>query len=257
LASNRQQIVSNAVRASKPRTASGGVSAPKSAAKSYTTGLGKGQVAPNPGQLGQAQGLRSGPGAAVGAPPAPATATPTPWSSKYEQTVGGARKNYLDSSANFDLAELTAKQDYGIDPGFNDYLANPNARAALLEQTFQRKNKGTVNSSGLQLYSGSTSNRLNANRSNYGVARDELAKSYRDALGEITSGRTKAEQDLEGTEVDAGWDRVGEAEAAPLDPSTAPAKPAAKKPQANRKQQTKAAVANARPAPAPKKKGKK
>jgi len=147
---------------------------------------------------------------------------PTPWNSKAEQIVAGARKSYLDASGNFDLAEQTAKQDFGLDPGFNDYKSNPYSRAALLEQSYQNANRGTMNNAGLQLYSGSTSNALGANRGVYSQNRDELAKTYRDALGEITAGRTKAAEEKAEREREAEWERIAGAEGAELDPQTAP-----------------------------------
>lgn len=250
---SRNQIATRAIQARRPN---GGITAPKAAAKSHTTGLGKGQVTPSPGKLGQAKAVSSPAAAAPAAAPSPYT--PTPWDSRYEQTVAGAQKSYLNASGNFDLAEQTAKQDFGLDPGFNDYKANPNSRAALLEQTFNQRNRGTMNSAGLQLYSGSTSNRLATNRSAYSGDRDQLAKAYRDALGEITTGRVKAQEDKETAEREAYWDRVGAAEDAPLDAETAPApgapKAKAKKKTSDRKKQTQVAVANSRAAPAGKKK---
>lgn len=256
---NRRQIVSQAVKANRPRSATGGTSAPRSAARGRTTGLGRNRVAPNPGRLGQNKAFRpSAP--AVGGPAGPAAAkpsTPTPWDSRYEQTVAGARKNYLDSYANFDLAEQGAKQDFGLEAGFNDYKTNPYSRAALLEESFQKGNRGTVNAAGLQLYSGSTSNRLFNNRTNYGKGRDELMKQYQEALGEIGTGRREAAERKSEEEREAYWDRVGAAEGAPLEADTAPpgAPPGAPGKKQNRKKQTQQAVANNR-AVAPRKKGK-
>lgn len=251
---NRRQIVSQAVKAHSPRTANGGVTAPKNAPKNPGPALGGKRRVPG-GIRGGTMPLAGPNPSATGAAPPP-TAAPTPWSARYEQRVGNAQKTYLDATANYDLAEQTAKQDYGIDPGFNDHQSNPNSRAAALEQAYLRNNQGTMNSAGLQLYSGSTSNRLASNRSNYGVNRDQLMKSYRDALNEISQGRTDAAQAKSDEGIDAYWDSVSEAEDAPLDPAAAPPK---KKPQKkkDRKQQTKQAVAAARPAQAPKKKGKK
>lgn len=181
--------------------------------------------------------------AAPGATAAPAVRTPTPWDSRYEQTVSGARKSYLDAGANFDLSEQAAKQDFGLDAGFNDYKSNPNSRAALLEQSFQQANRGTMNSAGLQLYSGSTSNRLGSNRATYGTNRDELASAYRDALGEISTGRTEATQRKADEEQTAYWDRIAAAEGSEPEADAAPGKPKKKQ---NRQKQTQAAVSNNR-----------
>ncbi len=247
----RRQIVARAVQARKPR-ATGGTTAPRSAARGGTTGLGRSGVAPNPGRVGNARGF--GPGTPGVAPP-PANVAPTPWNSKAEQIVAGARKSYLDASGNFDLNEQAAKQDFGLDAGFNDYKSNPNSRAALLEQSYQTANRGTMNSAGLQLYSGSTSNRLEGNRRTNSINRDELAKAYRDALGEISAGRTKAAEEKAEREREAEWERIAAAEGVEPEAEASPAAsggggPKPKKP--TRKKMTNQAIANNRPAPAPK-----
>jgi hypothetical protein len=249
---NRQQIVSRAIQARKPR-ATGGTTAPRSTARGGTAGLGRGQVAPNPGRLGQARGLstaQSGPGGSAGAA-APANVAPTPWNLKAEQIVSGAQKSYLNSSANFDLSEQQAKQDFGLDPGFNDYQSNPYSRAALLEQSYKTANRGTMNSAGLQLYSGSTTNRLGANRATYSANRDQLAKTYRDALGEISAGRTKAAEEKAEREQGAEFERIAAAEEVEPEALAAPAGGGKPKKQ-QRKKQTQQAVANARAVSAPK-----
>ena len=187
-------------------------------------------------------------GGAPGAPASPAGPAPTPWSSKAQQIVAGAQKSYLNSTANFDLAEQQAKQDYGLDPGFNDYKSNPYSRAALLQQNYLDANRGTMNSAGLQLYSGSTSNRLGANRSGYDQNRDALTKTYRDALGEISAKRTEAAEAKAEKEQEAEWGAIEAAEGAPLDSSAAPASGGGNKKQ-RRKKQTQQAVANNRSAP--------
>lgn len=225
---SRRAIVSQAIQARRPAAVSGGTTAPRGRQgigpnEPARSGIGIGPGHPAPGGkvgIGQGEAL-PGPGSTPGAPVAP---PPTPWSSRYEQAVSGARRKYLNAEGNLDLSEAQAKQDFGLDPGFNDYQSNPNSRAALLEQTYLQHNRGITNSAGLQLYSGSTSNRLGANRMSYGANRDQLASAYRDALGEISSNRTRAAEEKAETEQQAEWDRVGEAEKAPLDPEAAPGK---------------------------------
>src|ERR1044072_4070193 len=226
---NNRQSLTRAMIARRPGS-NGGTTAPRSAARGNNIGVGRVRPAQSPGGRSRPAGTgkpraKAGPNAAGPNPsaPFPPTAAPTPWSSKYEQTVAGANKRYLDATNDFDLAEQTAKQDYGLDPGFNDYKSNPYSRAALLEQSYQTANRGTMNSAGLQLYSGSTSNRLNANRATNAINRDSLAKSYRDALQEISTGRTKAAEDKAREEQEAYWDRIAEAEANEPEAAAAPA----------------------------------
>lgn len=210
---NRRQIVAQAIQARRPGR-SGGTTAPRSAAK----GPRLGQNHPAHGRIGlggakpvAGPGVIAGGGAGGGA--APVAYKPTPWNSKAEEIVNAARRGYLGSQTNFDLAEQEAKQDYGLDQGFNDYKANPYSRAALLEQSYQNANRGTMNSAGLQLYSGSTSNALGSNRSTLDLNRNNLANSYREALGEITAGRTKAAEEKAEKERQAEWERIEAAEA--------------------------------------------
>lgn len=262
----RRAIVAKAIQARRPAAASGGTMAPQGRGNVGPArparagfGIGPGRPTANPKTgIGQARSLRpKQSGTPGGGPALPPERAPTPWNSKYEQTVAGARKSYLNAEGNYDLAEQTAKQDFGLDPGFNDYQSNPNSRAALLEQTYLNHNRGIMNSAGLQLYSGSTSNRLGSNRLAYGTNRDELAKTYRDALGEIGAGRTKAAEEKAEAEQQAEWDRIGAAEKSEPDPEAAPAatkgegKSKGKGPASKRRAATRTAVARAIPAPAP------
>lgn len=235
---SRQAIVARAIQARSPN---GGTTAPNrprassgSGGTSYPgPGIGTGRPVGRPGGgLGQSRPVPR----PVAAPVAPATPGVPPWNAKYEETVSGAKKKYLNTSGNLDLAETAAKQDYGLDPGYNDYKVNPNSRAALLEEKFQQGNRGVANSAGLNLYSGSTSNRLFNNRTANAQNRDALAKSYRESLGGISSERTKAKEEKDETERGAYWDWIGEGEKAPLDPGTAPE---------GRKQQTAKAIKSA------------
>lgn len=154
---------------------------------------------------------------------APSTPAPTPWNTKAEQIVAGARRSYLNSQNDFNLSEREAEQEFGLAPGFNDYKANPYSRAALLEKSYLDANRGTINSAGLNLYSGSTSNALGSNRGIYGENRDQLQRSYLGAQGEIRAGRAKAAQERAEREQEAEWERIAAAEGADLDPEAAPA----------------------------------
>ena len=242
----RRQIVARAVQARRPGL-SQNRPAPRGPGIAPNTPAGKG---PGIGPNRAFPPLRGGIPAPGGAAPNPAAPTPTPWNTKAEQIVAGANKKYLDSSGNFDLQEQQAKQDFGLDPGFNDYKSNPNSRAALLEQTYLTANRGTMNSAGLQLYSGSTSNRLGGNRANYSANRDQLAKSYRDALGEIGAGRLKAAEEKAEAEREAEWERIAAAEGVEPEAEAAPAPGGKKRP----KRRKPAPVAPAVPAPGKKKK---
>jgi hypothetical protein len=237
----RRQIVNRAVQARRPAN-NGGTTAPRSAAGGPRTGLGQRRPAQGRIGLGNARPAKGQGGLGGGAPvlggaPTPAY-KPTPWNSKAEEIVNSARKKYLGENTNFDLAEQEIKQDFGLEgprsknihgvhqfqlsPGFNDYQSNPYSRAALLEKSFQNANRGTMNSRGLQLYSGSTSNQLAGNRGTYDKSHDELEKLYRDALGEVSEGRAKAAEEKAEKERQAEWERIEAAEAVEPDAEAAP-----------------------------------
>lgn len=230
---NRQQITAKAAQARRPAR-SGGTSAPRSAARGGRSGINTGKVRDYPrwdrGGKWNVTGTKTGktqytpgPGGSAGAmAPQASTPTPTPWNTKAEEIVSGARRNYLNQGIGFDLSEQQAKQEFGLDQGFNDYKANPFSRAALLQENYLNANRGTVNSAGNQFYAGSTSNALGANRKGYDFNRNELASVYRDALGEISGGRAKASEEKAEREREAEWERIAAAEGAPLESEAAP-----------------------------------
>lgn len=223
---NRAQITRRAIQARSVR--SGGTTAPRSAARGARTGLsrnrparpklraGLGPAKPAPaGHPGSGGG--QGPGAAGAAKAGPYS--PAPWDSRYESIVAGAQKSYLTGQGDLNAAERSVKQDFGLE---NDYAANPYSRAALLQENFQRANRGTTNSAGLQLYSGSTGNHLAANRESYGQSRDQLERSYREALGQINEKRVQEREEREAAEREAEFDRNEKAAEADLEPEAAP-----------------------------------
>lgn len=221
---NRQAVIAQAVRV-PPRVATGGTSAPKSAGPRKPQGGGPsgGTTAPAPGG-GNKNKQQPNPNQPNAPKPGTPGATPLPWDSNYELAVGGARNKYNSALINAGYAQTAAQQEYGLDPGFNDYKANPYSRAALLEQSYLKANRGSNTSYAAQgqLYAGSLSNALDANRSAYGQSRDSLEKAYRDALHEIDERRTNARNEMNDEIAQAGWDRVTSASGADLEPETSP-----------------------------------
>jgi hypothetical protein len=218
----RQQITRQAIQARSPGR-SGGTSAPRKAAGGPRTGLGRRQpVRPVPrAGLGGNRPAASSAEAGAGAGAAGGGASPyatTPWDSAYESAVSGAHAGYQHRTAGFDEAERGIEQDYGLAPGFNDYKANPYSRAALLQSTYLQANRGAMNSAGLQLYSGSTGNRLAHNRSERGERRNQLESEYRRDLEELRQDRLEAKERQREEEDDATWRRNETAEGADLEP---------------------------------------
>lgn len=205
------------------RRLNGGTAASYRAARGGNAGAGRRANYANAAAAPQAETKR----AYERARPAPAgqqSYAPTPWDSGYEQAVSAARSKYNNTMTGLGLQRTATEQDYGLAPGYNDYQSNPYSRAALLESSFQRANRGSLNSyaaSG-QLYAGSLSNALGGDRSSYDRNRDSLSKAYRDALQEIGDRETGAANDKGEAENEAYWRRVEGAEKEPLEPMEAP-----------------------------------
>lgn len=259
---NRAAIAQAVKSSARAVGSNGGTTAPRSAANSPSTGLGGrkpalGQWNPQgeTGKTAYAQGMGK-PAAPGAAPPAASPYTPAPWDSQYELSAAGARQKYANTVNNLGLKKTATEQDFGLGNGYNDYQSNPYSRAALLEQTYQKANRGTGNSyaaSG-QLYAGSLSTALDANRQAEAQSHDSLEKEYRNALQSIRDEEVAAKNAEIGELGEAGWNRLERADSAPLDSSTAPepAKTAAKasKPKAASSKKTviKEAVSKARKA---------
>jgi hypothetical protein len=147
-----------------------------------------------------------------------------PWDSAYDASVAGARAKYGNALIGANANRLSAEQEYGFDPGFNDFAANPYSRAALLERSYQRANRASQTSLGSagHLYSGALQNQLSYNRSGHDQEENSLRTAYQQALANIQAREREAEDELRGAEADAAWKRVEAAGRQPLDPSIAP-----------------------------------
>lgn len=241
--------------ATHPRVATGGTSAPKAAGN----GIFPQQQLTGPwNPKGQTKNTAYNQGFGKhnpAAPPASASPyAPTPWDSQYELSKAGSASKFNNTNISLDLKQKALEQDYGLDAGFNDYQTNPYSRAALLEQTYQRANRGTVNSYAAagQLYAGSTQNELGYNRDSNSLGSNSLWKEHNAALQGIRDERAAASANQNAENNEAGWKRVERAGEAPLDPSTSPEPAKKAKSKANPKANNKRlntiheAVSNAR-----------
>lgn len=221
------KIYSNAVAPRQP--SSGGVAAPPRTANSNSTGIGANRPAPGSGRgVGNnrpAPAVKSQPGAST-----PGPYKPTPWDAQYESSVSNSNTKYNNALISLGLKKTALQQDYGIDPGFNDYKANPYSRAALLEQSYRRANRASANSlaSAGQLYSGASQNAESYNREDNARSRDELERLYRSALQQNSDEVLAAGDQRSGEISDAGWKRVEAAQNAPLEPVAPPTAQSAK-----------------------------
>jgi len=227
------------VVATKPRAANGGITAPKSAAKGPTTGIGGNKaINPNhpnyvprrlPNAIGNNQPARTpgtpGPAAATTSAPAAAPYSAAPWDSAEQLSDAGADAKYNNALLNLGYKKTAYGQEYGLDPGYNDYKANPYSRAALLEQTYQRANRASGNSlaAGGQLYSGASQNAETYNREHNSQERNALEGSYRKALQGIVEEEAGAKATREEEKAAAKWKAIEAASNAELEPDASPA----------------------------------
>lgn len=170
-----------------------------------------------------AKSLRQNAGArGPGGGPSGPTPAAMPWDSAYETSVSGAHAKYNNALAGIGASRLTTQQEFGLDPGFNDFQSNPFSRAAQLERSFRRSNRGSMTSMGSagHLYSGSLQNQLGYNRTNRDVEYNDLKTAYQNALADLQARERAAEDEMHGSESEAAWKRVEAAEREPLDTST-------------------------------------
>jgi hypothetical protein len=239
MANRRAQIAQN-IRPGGARN--GGTTAPPSAARGATTGIGGGQVAPNPGRVGRAQGLGAPPQPGAPAPvqPQPAAAPVLPWDVGAANDEAGALKQLNGSLAGLGSQRLLAAQEYGLEGPWADYASNPYSRSALLQRSYDNAKRGTRNSAGRGIYAGSYINAQNQNTHGFDMGRDELQKGYAHIGAELTERELGARNAYQEALSQAAWNRVNtglasEPEPMPV-PGQAPAggggKKAVKKPQA-------------------------
>jgi hypothetical protein len=216
------------VVATKPRTANGGTAAPKSAAKSQTTGLGN-NTAINPAHPNYvprpAPKQPQTPPAAAPAPAPPKPYAAAPWDSAEQFSNANADTKYNNALLNAGYKKSAYETEYGLDPGYNDYKANPYSRAALLEQTYQRANRATGTSLGAagQLYSGASQNAETYNREHNSQERNSLESAYRRALQGVTEEEAGALTTREDEKQAAKWKAIELAGNAELEPEASPA----------------------------------
>ncbi len=198
--SQRQRVIKQNI--------TGGTSAPKSAAKSPTTGLGNAQVAPNPGQLGQNQAVKQG----LSAPPqagAPTQKQPVmPWDIAAANDEADAQRRLSNTLSGLDAGWIGTENEYGLAPGFNNYASNPYSRAALLQRSYDDARRGTLNSAGNQLYAGSYINAENTNTHDFSLGRDELEKARGRAYSEYIGNKAHAEDEYREALSNAAWARI-------------------------------------------------
>lgn len=147
----------------------------------------------------------------------------------YDQTVASSQKGLENTLAQLQGARKSTELDYGFtengtDAAGNPTLAfdptNPNSRAALLKETYDRNQRGTGTSyaaSG-QLYSGALKNATAYNSRQNNVAADSQLKQLQAYLASNTAAGTSAKTATEQASIQAQADRLSRALASNTDP---------------------------------------
>lgn len=145
---------------------------------------------------------------------------PLPYDAQYTTDVAGANRDY-----NFGSAQLAQQQgQLGYETGIGD-PTNPYSRSALLEQTYQRNQRGSTNSyaaSG-QLYSGALQNASNSNTSDFFQGQHQIGYDYLKALSGLTGAKTQLGYQKDDAMASAAAGNVARASAEPV--TDAPPKP--------------------------------
>lgn len=122
------------------------------------------------------------------------------------------------------MAGLSSKRDFrersfGLSEGYNDPAANPWSQAALLQHQHDVGTRGTMNSAGLNLYSGSTVNGLASNDRQYAMGLGQLKQQQEEEQAawareeqELAQERQTAREEASGGAVE----RAAETEPEPM-----------------------------------------
>lgn len=146
------------------------------------TSVGGGWVGSKPGSAGLPGGVPAG---TVGGPQNPYTATAPPIDPSYEAYKVSAGRNTALADADAAYQGQRIENEYGLGAD----TSNPWSKAKLLEENYKRSQRGTQNSAGNQLYSGSYQRAQSENTRNYSMGYDQLARGYQDAKYNVTRGQ--------------------------------------------------------------------
>jgi hypothetical protein len=117
--------------------------------------------------------------------------------------VAGQRNlGISEADAVYDTGQIENEYGLGLDK------SNPYSRARLLEESYKRSQRGTLNSAGNQLYSGAYQRMQGENTRNYSMGYDQLSRDYGNQLRNVQRGRLQSYANY-GTGMDqAEWERL-------------------------------------------------
>lgn len=145
--------------------------------------------AENIARIGAPPGGKGQP-APTGGPAAPKPGPPLDPVAEAQKAADRRNLALSDASSTYQLGRL--EQDYGITD-----KSNPYARAALLEESYKRDKRGTLNSyaSQGQLDSGAYGRMQGENFRNYDISKDQLLRGYQDDKANVQLGRLQSYAD--------------------------------------------------------------
>lgn len=146
-----------------------------------------------------------------------------PFDAQYDTTVSGLARNRDVALQNNAYQRQQTQSMYG----FDNPLANPYSKAALLQRSFDQFNRGTVNSAAAsgQLYSGSTQSALDTGLYNFGQDWNAAQSDYQNELRALTDKDVAAQNEYQEGVQAAEAKRLASALEQEIDPDAAPDTP--------------------------------
>jgi hypothetical protein len=116
----------------------------------------------------------------------------------YLNQVGNLEERNRMAQSGFDDQERQLGINYGMGQFGGDAASNPYSRAAMLQQSYNRSQRASLNqmAGAGQLYSGAMSNARAANMGQYGQQTDALQKDFDARTNQIGAGRAQSSMNL-------------------------------------------------------------
>jgi len=149
-----------------------------------------------------------------------------PWDVTYANTVNAANTRFANQQLDYAARKVLAEQDFGMG-AYADAATNPYSRAALLRASYNTAVRGTRNSAGQQLYSGSYELGQRGNEADYAKSYDQLTREYLGTRADLDRQEREDREAREEKKAEAGWDRLQRA--SEEEPESDPVKEAVRK----------------------------
>jgi hypothetical protein len=142
----------------------------------------------------------------AGVAPAPAAGS-LPWDSAAEGKVANASLQFKGTAEQIAANKALGLQEFGLDPGYNDWKNNPYSQAAILQHNHEANEAGIKVTAGQALYSGQTGNAqgIEAGRRNQAFTglENEEARAKSRWTGEEQEAAAKFRQEKQEAQEDA------------------------------------------------------